>query len=1532
MANTATLNSSVDPSEVEAANDADTRSPSRASPDKGVFSVTLDLQSHEAASPMSLSPGSALSPLRGSPANGLPATQSSATASGVPHQKKFTHSNINKKFLEKTYSSSSGQTLSASVTAKTGSATPKPSLQTAVSHSRLVTAKLTATAQSSTTGPGWSRPPSSVSSATPASPSATNSKAPPPSSSTPNSSGSAPQPPPVGKVIQPQPRGATEIFVSSVKRDSSNKPAWSSARSATAVVNRLDAAANDFPTAAEVAQGRASKLAEQKEAAQAAAAQKEAMTAEADTFRGVHLDPNAHHWDEMEEDDDNFLDGVIDFGDGRQYKVEATEVLQIPPSAQDVPGSAKGNDDPAPPNEGLASLDQPVSKEERFAEDFDRSWPRSGLTTNFTSGQREQFSNGAPSPASSQSVHSPSESKVLFNERSNRLEPYSSVHPPHRQAGVSPSESRGGRDIPPHVHPQNVQLLQKAPGGVDRRYDGPRPTGEHVGHSAVPPRHSDRDFHRHDTQPPPSFTRTSAHGYQGRPNDHRGPYGMPPPAGQLDERPPRMSAMPPPPLPMHHTREPQRESSRQLPPHLSDMRSPQQRSRVSLVPDGHGHRRETSNLTAEPPPDTPRSPAVSVDDQVLTSLAVAPTESAPPSSEAPAVDLNEVYKKEMHTAAERARLRRQQEEEEREREKERARKKAAELEAQQKAKEEQKRPDAPEPSAISDNQVIVVIEDAVRSADASAGPVTPTPDVAPPSASKTPFNRPTSSKGSARPLQGRRMSSTAVTGQDQPSAAMEADSWRSRAPPRWTAHVEPAVATAALPPPPLPLLAEVESLHLKGGDDVEVVDFLDLGSSSLVHSRISPSQHRHHDDRLQSGTSHLPSGHHGHGPQRSPLTSSYREAPMSALNDAISRIKGALDDMHTKEEPPKLQKWVPPALRLTQGGHDLARPSEVFDVTGKEPPRSPKPAWNVFTVKLPKAASPQLPPVRTKQLHGFRSATSVSTAIYSWVPPISGSSRRDVAVDDYLFGSPTNRPSHTRYLVALPPRRYPVPSDSSGPVVNLPSKPSGAKGTKAVAREAESTSWRRPAPASTRPVQDAADVRPGLDTMSRSPPPEAPFGSIASLPKSEPTSPSRVVGAPAKSQAQSQNIVGSGVASHRDVKFDDAVQPASVSFVVSSELDVSIPAESMATRGTAPQVSFQSVSRVADVSSGRSEGKSLAEPFAITSSDSSDQAGKSSSPVVPNGTWTKSPRPFPLKESPSRGVPDPEHLRAVWSQTPDKAALPSVNSLKGIADDLTAVPFTLQDVKSEDGGTPPPSGPGPSRMSSYDVTRAFQQVPASSAKSPPRNTTLPPPVGHVPNGSSSRSAFPSYQPTTLRPPYAYPSPVLSHSPSPTVMYPQSPVPRPMMVNGPPSPYAQPMWMPMGGAPQPQANMMRPMASPFTPQFVPYPSPGPVPVYIPSPNMSNPQQPPNGAQGRGPMMSPMMQPHALYSSSPVLMHSPAGLHVQPPHGYAATPSNRGQVRGNFEHAPGGSSIPAPMGHPPQQPPYPTTPAYSVRPAW
>ena len=285
---------------------------------------------------------------------------------------------------------------------------------------------------------------------------------------------------------------------------------------------------------------------------------------------------------------------------------------------------------------------------------------------------------------------------------------------------------------------------------------------------------------------------------------------------------------------------------------------------------------------------------------------------------------------------------------------------------------------------------------------------------------------------------------------------------------------------------------------------------------------------------------------------------------------------------------------------------------------------------------------------------------------------------------------------------------------------------------------------------------------------------------------------------------------------------------------------------------------------------------------------------------------------MPLKDSPARG-PDPEHLKAVWSQTSNKSGLHSVNSLEGIADDLTALPFTLQEVKSEDGETPPPSiSAAPSRMSLHDVTKAFQQVPSSSSSSSTSHRTPPStaaPTTRLPNYAYT---LPPPPPNSIRPSYgAYPSPMLSHSPGPGVMYPHpmasSPVPSRMPVNGH-SPYNPPMWMTMTGPPQNHGNMMRPMASPYPTQLMPYPSPGTPGMYASqSASMQNTSQQQAGGQASRDrsmsLMSPVM-PHAAPAiyGSPVLMHAPV-MSVQQNHGYMAMQGNgRGQVRADSGHPP------------------------------
>ncbi|KAA1075279.1 hypothetical protein PGT21_032729 [Puccinia graminis f. sp. tritici] len=186
--------------------------------------------------------------------------------------------------------------------------------------------------------------------------------------------------------------------------------------------------ATDFPTAQEVAQH--TKLKAQSMAAAVAARDKVVQDRAAasaaynqqllqtlDGFRGTHLDPNASHWDEMEDEDDMFGE-VVEFGDGTQYKV--TEV--VPPAAD--PATSLGNE--TVPSSGLS---QAQSHKARLPEDYRRSHHQLATEENDS---MPPFLRGR------------AELKSLFNERIGKFEPYSG----------KPNEKTKDH------HPQ-VQLLQR---------------------------------------------------------------------------------------------------------------------------------------------------------------------------------------------------------------------------------------------------------------------------------------------------------------------------------------------------------------------------------------------------------------------------------------------------------------------------------------------------------------------------------------------------------------------------------------------------------------------------------------------------------------------------------------------------------------------------------------------------------------------------------------------------------------------------------------------------------------------------------------------------------------------------------------------------------------------------------------------------------------------------------------------------------------------------------------------------------------
>ena len=309
-------------------------------------------------------------------------------------------------------------------------------------------------------------------------------------------------------------------------------------------------------------------------------------------------------------------------------------------------------------------------------------------------------------------------------------------------------------------------------------------------------------------------------------------------------------------------------------------------------------------------------------------------------------------------------------------------------------------------------------------------------------------------------------------------------------------------------------------------------------------------------------------GHHlsNHPPLRSPVTPAYREAPMAALTDTMARIKGALDGMHHKPETPK--RWLPPALREPPPHEERSRERddheergrEVFDVTSSEPPRSPKPAWNHFSVRLPQK-SRHLDSIPQRRLQLFSTRYPIRTEVSSFVPPLEGPHRRDIQVNDILFRKPFVSKGRVRYIVSIPRVRTSGTAEGqrgSGPVVNLPSRPVNNRGASygAFGRPSEADgvdNWRKSAPSNVKTSPSDAEP-PALDAVSRSPPPETPSQVVVDKPESTSPLPASV---PSKARTQPKLPEGSAVAFYRHSRVSsvDSQPKPIVNFFVNSELE-----------------------------------------------------------------------------------------------------------------------------------------------------------------------------------------------------------------------------------------------------------------------------------------------------------------------------------------------------------------------------------------
>lgn len=308
-----------------------------------------------------------------------------------------------------------------------------------------------------------------------------------------------------------------------------------------------------------------------------------------------------------------------------------------------------------------------------------------------------------------------------------------------------------------------------------------------------------------------------------------------------------------------------------------------------------------------------------------------------------------------------------------------------------------------------------------------------------------------------------------------------------------------------------------------------------------------------------------------------------------------------------------------------------------------------------------------------------------------------------------------------------------------------------------------------------------------------------------------------------------------------------------------------------------------------------------------------------------------------VKETPSVDTIQ-EQVKAIWSSKSNKTESPSQNLLEGIANDMAAVPFTVPEPKHDESSSQtPPVVNAPSRMSSRDVARAFQQVPNSTAN-PSSSTKV---NSSLSSHQAPRQAAPHIMPPGIRAYPGYPSPMMS-SPSPTLYPPgmaTSPVPRPMVASSPH--YPPPMWVAMPPPPNGPPGMMRTVASPYGPQLMPYPPPGAMPIYAPPPPgmQSNGPPQPNNVQHRPPGM-PMMSPvppqaqpahHPMYATSPVMM--PAMPHMPPPGTPYSGPVTQGRAPEQSRGAYNGMMQQSPSFGPQPGPPstYAVPPNY-VRTPW
>lgn len=308
-----------------------------------------------------------------------------------------------------------------------------------------------------------------------------------------------------------------------------------------------------------------------------------------------------------------------------------------------------------------------------------------------------------------------------------------------------------------------------------------------------------------------------------------------------------------------------------------------------------------------------------------------------------------------------------------------------------------------------------------------------------------------------------------------------------------------------------------------------------------------------------------------------PLRPQFREAPMSALDDTMLRIKGALVDMHSRDastttreqdvqskksalqfSPQSNPRRAPALVRQPHLGQNCSfdESREMCFVTGVERPTTPPAIGIAIPVRLPSLSRPVRPVPKLQLIAFHRPPRQANLRILTFDPPLP-EMKRTWLLNDVLFRGPSVAfKGMYNYRVLLPGLR----GKPLSPVTpSTKSNGMGAFGRSSIADGV--TSWRRPMTSPSTNPEDIGELQSesGLNTTSRSAPPEStpPVNTVASIPKTIETPSIKFDNNAATRTRAPKMPEGSAVAFMRNSRIDVVERSPRplVNFIVSSELD-----------------------------------------------------------------------------------------------------------------------------------------------------------------------------------------------------------------------------------------------------------------------------------------------------------------------------------------------------------------------------------------